>query len=57
MCFLQDRVEYRGKVAGRAVDDAEHLCGRGLLLQCLARLGEQSRVLYRNDRLRRKVLQ
>ena len=57
MCFLQDRVEYRGKVAGRAVDDAEHLCGRGLLLQCLARLGQQPRILNRDDRLRGEVLQ
>ena len=55
--FFDDRVEHRGKVAGRRVNDAEHLGRRGLLLQGFARLGDQSRVLHRNDRLRRKILQ
>ncbi len=35
----------------------KHLGGRGLLLQCLARLGQQPRVLHRDHRLRREVLQ
>ena len=35
----------------------KHLGGRGLLLQRLARLGDQPRVLHRDDRLRREVLQ
>ena len=39
------------------IDDAEHLGGRGLLLQGLARLGDEARVLHRDDRLRREALQ
>ena len=35
----------------------KHLGGRGLLLQSFARLGDQPRVLHRDDRLRREVLQ
>ena len=35
----------------------KHLGGRGLLFQRLARLGDQPRVLHRDDRLRREVLQ
>src|SRR6516225_7090533 len=31
--LLQHRVEYRGEVARRAVDDSEHLGGSGLLLK------------------------
>ena len=57
VCLFQDRVEHRREVAGRAVDDAEHICGRGLLLQSLARLVDQPRVLHRDDGLRRKILQ
>jgi hypothetical protein len=57
MRLLQDRVEHRGEIAGRAVDDPQHLGGRGLLLQGLARIGDQSRILHRDHRLRREVLQ
>ena len=46
-----------GEVAGRGVDDLQHLGGRGLLLQSLARLGEEPRVLHRDDRLCREILQ
>ena len=35
----------------------KHLGGRGLLLQGLARLGDEPRVLHRDHRLRREVLQ
>ena len=35
----------------------KYLGGRGLLLQRLARLGDQPRVLHRDDRLRGEVLQ
>ena len=35
----------------------QHLGGRGLLLQRLARLGDQPRVLHRDHRLRREILQ
>src|SRR5262249_43003242 len=55
--LLQDRVEYRGEIAGRAVDDLQYLGGGGLLLQGLARLTQEPRVLHRNDRLRGEILQ
>jgi len=54
---FQYLVENWAQVAGRRVDDSQHLGGRGLLLQCLARFGQQPRVLHRNDRLRREILQ
>jgi hypothetical protein len=37
--LFEHRVEDRGEVARRAVDDLQYLGGRGLLLQSLARLG------------------
>ena len=55
--LFEHRVEHRREVAGRGIDDPQHLGGRGLLLQRLARLGDQPRVLHRDDRLRREVLQ
>src|ERR1700739_867684 len=55
--LLQDSVEYRGEAAWRGIDDLQHLGGRGLLLQRLARLVDEARVLHRNDRLRGKILQ
>src|SRR5215471_6272963 len=55
--LIQHRVEYRLKITGRGIDDLQYLGGCGLLLQCLARLGHQPRVLHRDDRLRREVLQ
>src|SRR6516162_6345447 len=55
--LLQHRVQYRREVAWRRVDHPQHVGGRGLLLQRLARLGQEPRVLHRDDRLRRKVLQ
>src|SRR6516225_8216300 len=57
VCLLQYRVEYRREVAGRGIDDAEYLGGRGLLLQGLAGLGDEPRILHSNHRLRREVLQ
>src|SRR5215467_13060415 len=50
-CLFQYRVEYRREVAGRGIDDLQYLRGRGLLLQRLARLVNEPRVLHRNDRL------
>jgi hypothetical protein len=38
MCLFQYCVEHRREVAGRRVDDAEHLGGRGLPLQYLVTL-------------------
>jgi len=34
--LFQDRVEYRGEIAGRGIDDLQYLGGRGLLLQGFA---------------------
>jgi hypothetical protein len=39
VCFIQYRLEHRREVAGRTVDDPQHLGGRGLLLQGLVTLG------------------
>src|SRR5215471_5473416 len=57
MRLFQYRVEHGREVAGRAVDDLQHLSGRSLLLQRFARLGEEPRVLHRYDVLGREVLQ
>ena len=42
---------------GERIDDLQDLGGGGLLLQCLARLGDEPRILDCDDRLRGKVLQ
>ena len=55
--LVEDGVEHRREVAGRGIDDLQHLSGRGLLLQGLAGLGDQTRVLDRDDRLRGEILQ
>src|SRR5207248_3147147 len=55
--FFEDRFEYWGEVAGRGIDDPEHLGGGGLLLQGLACLGDQPRILHSDDCLRREILQ
>jgi hypothetical protein len=49
MRLLQDRVEHRCEVAGRRIDDLQHLCSRGLPLQRFARLGQEPRVFDRDD--------
>src|SRR6516164_7705542 len=54
---LEHRVEDRGEVAGRGIDDLQYLGSRGLLLQRLARLGQEPGILHRDDRLRREVLE
>src|SRR5262249_24448084 len=54
---FQHRVEHRREIAGRRVDDTKNLGRRRLLFQRLARLIYQPRVLHRDDRLRREVLQ
>ena len=41
--LFQDRVEYRREIAGRGIDDLQHLGGRGLLLQGLAQSRSMSR--------------
>src|SRR5262245_1661680 len=55
--LVQNRVEHRGEIARRGVDDTQYLGGRRLLLQGLARLGDQPRILHRDDRLRGEILQ
>ncbi len=49
--LLQHCVEHRGEVTRRGIDDPQHLGGRGLLLQGLARLGQEPRILHRDHRL------
>jgi hypothetical protein len=44
-------LEYRGKIAGRRIDNPKHFGCCGLLLQGFARLADQPRVLHRDDRL------
>ena len=55
--LFQHRVEHRRQIAGRGVDHLQHLGGRGLLLQRLALLGQQPRVLHRDHRLGGEVFQ
>ena len=55
--LLEHRVEHRREIAGRGVNDLQHLGGRGLLLQRLPLLVDQPRVLHRDHRLRREILQ
>ena len=57
MRLLQYRVEYRREVAGRRIDDLQDLGCRGLLLQCLARLGQEPCIFHRDNRLRREALE
>ena len=57
MRLFQHRIEHRRQIAGRGVDHLQHLGGRGLLLQRLALLGDQPRVLHRDHRLGGEVLQ
>src|SRR5262252_427628 len=57
MRLFQYRLEHRRKVAGRGVDDLQYLGSSSLLLQGLARLGQEPRVLNRNNGLRREILQ
>jgi hypothetical protein len=57
VCLVEHRTEHRREVAGRAVDDLQHLRGRGLLVERLARLGHQPRILHRDDRLRREIFE
>ena len=51
----REGVENRLKVKGRAADDLQHVGGRGLLLERLAQLVEQPRVLDGDDRLSGKT--
>src|SRR6202030_4566973 len=44
MRFLQYRLKYGLKIAGRGIDHLQDLGGGRLLFQCLACLGDESRV-------------
>jgi hypothetical protein len=55
--LFQHHLKHRREITGRRIDDLQHLGRRGLLLQCLARLGQEPRVLHRDYRLRREVFQ
>src|SRR5262249_21813080 len=57
MAFSSKVSNTGARVAGRRVDDLQDLRRRGLLLQCLPRLGNEPRVLHCNDRLRREILE
>ena len=48
---LDQRIEHRLQIEGRAADDLEHVGGGGLLLQRFAQLVEQPRVLDGDDGL------
>ena len=52
---LDQRIEHRLQIEGRAADDLEHVGGGGLLLQQFTQLVEQARVLDGDDGLTRKV--
>src|ERR1700720_551245 len=53
--LVEHRIEYKSEVAGRSIDDLQHLgCGR-LLFQGFARLCDEPCVLNGNDCLGRKV--
>ena len=56
-CGFNQRVEHRLQIEGRAADHLEHVGGRRLLLQRLAQLVEQARVLYGDDGLLSEVAQ
>ena len=53
---VQYRVEHRREIAARGIDDLQDFGGRSLLLQRLARLGDQPRVLHRYHGLGGEVL-
>src|SRR6266545_6637078 len=55
--LFEHRLKYWRKVARRGIDDPEHFGGRRLLVERLARLGDEPRVLNRDDGLCREVLQ
>src|SRR5215469_11199296 len=45
------RVKHGSEIAGRRIDNLQHLGGRSLLLQGLAGFGDEPRILHRDDRL------
>jgi len=55
--LFEHRAKDWGKIAGRGIDNLQYLSGRGLLLQRLARLGQEPRILHRDNGLGSEVLQ
>jgi len=55
--LLQYRDENSDEVAGRGIDDLQHLGGRGLLLQGLAHFGEEPCILHRDHRPGSEILE
>ena len=56
-CALGNGVEHGLQLGGRLRDDAQHVRGRGLAFQRIAKLAELACVLDRDDRLRREGLE
>src|SRR5215475_3095218 len=63
-CSLDEHLQHRFEIGPRLADRLEDFTGRGLVFErflkvarTLARLGRQPRILHRDDRLRREVLQ
>ena len=54
-CLFEHGIEHRPEVSGRRINDLQHLGGRGLLLQRLARLGDQPRIFHCDHRLSGEV--
>src|SRR5215472_15881652 len=52
--LLQHRVEHWLEITGRCIDNLQDIGGRGLLLQCLTRLGHKQRILHYDHGLRCK---
>src|SRR5438309_11883875 len=44
-CLFEHRVEHRREVAGGGIDDPQNLGGCGLLVERLARLSDETRIL------------
>src|SRR5436309_14640204 len=57
MRLVQHRVEYRHEVTRRTVDDLEDLGGGRLLVERLARLGDEPAIFDGDDSLCREILQ
>src|SRR3954451_6659508 len=55
--LIKYRVEYWREIAGRGIDNLQYFRCCRLLFQCLPRFVDQPRILHRNDRLRREILQ
>jgi len=55
--LFEHRVEHRCEVAWRGVDELQYLGGRSLLLQGLARLAHEPRILHSDDCLRREIFE